>query len=520
MPNSLAGVSIPALKLLVWLWIIVPTWPCLASGTGLASPASENFAVLVFTKTGGFRHDSIAAGIASITSLGKDNGFTAISTEDNTVFTDENLVKYRVIVFLNTTGHILDSDQRASFERFIRNGGGFVGIHSATDTEYEWPWYGNLVGTYFDSHPSIQPATVEVVDSSHPSTRRLPREWQRTDEWYNFREDPSTRVKVLLRVDEKTYSGGAMGDRHPLSWYHEYDGGRAWYTAMGHTIESYSEPLFLAHILGGIMWAANVAVSDVEQGKVRSGYLIVTPDANSETPKAALRFGLLSNRVVQSEAGVIGRAMTDDASTFAEVVPASSLNVGIAVANPGDHANSVTITLRHPDGSVAGMPISISLESRHQIAKFLTEVLPDALGAGFMGSLRVQSSEPVSVLGLGFSGTVISAAPITARGRTADIPLRTLMAGSLPSIPAAGVVGGSNASIFPQIAIGGGWATEVALVNYSVRPISGRLDVFDPAGNPMAVEFNNLYQSTFPYSIPAAGTFLFAPRDEEGRPIF
>src|ERR1051326_4505983 len=121
MPNSHAGVSIPALNLIVWFWIIVPTWPCLASGAGLASPASEKFAVLVFTKTAGFRHDSIPAGIASISSLGKDNGFTAISTEDNTVFTDENLVKYRVIVFLNTTGHILDSDQRASFERFIRN---------------------------------------------------------------------------------------------------------------------------------------------------------------------------------------------------------------------------------------------------------------------------------------------------------------------------------------------------------------------------------------------------------------
>jgi len=503
----------------VWFWILVPALGYVTSAAELAAPVSPRFAVLVFTKTAGYRHDSIPAGIASIGSLGRDQSFLVDNTEDAAVFTDENLRKYRVIIFLNTTGHVLDVDQQTALQRFIRNGGGFVGIHSATDTEYDWPWYGNLVGTYFDSHPSIQSATVKVVDSNHASTRSLPQDWQRNDEWYNFRDDPSARVKVLLTVDEKTYSGGTMGDRHPISWYHEYDGGRAWYTAMGHTIETYSEPLFLAHLLGGIMWAANSGVAGVENGSVRSGYIIVTPGANSPPASTTVMFGLLSQGVVQSQADIMPQAMTADASMFAEVLPTNSQSIGIAVANPGDNTNTVTMTLRNSDGSVAGMPISISLEAQHQIAKFISELFPEIIAPGFIGSLRVQSSIPISVLGLGFSGAAFSALPISRSTRTGDVPLRTLTAGSLTSTSAGGLVGGSTASIFPQIAVGGGWATQVALVNDSAVAITGRLDVFDPAGNPMPVEFNSLFQSTFTYSIPAGGTVLFAPRDQNGQPI-
>jgi uncharacterized protein len=519
MPKAHRSVSILASRFVVWLWIVVAAWGCAPSAAGIAAPVSQRFAVLVFTKTAGFRHESIPAGIASIGALGRDQGFAVVNTEDAAVFTDENLANYRVIIFLNTSGDILNADQQAAFERFVRKGGGFVGIHSATDTEYDWPWYGNLVGAYFQSHPSIQRATARVVDSSHPSTRSLPQDWQRTDEWYNFRDDPSARITVLLTIDEKTYSGGTMGDRHPLSWYHEYDGGRAWYTAMGHTIESYSEPLFLAHILGGIMWAANPGVSGVEQGSVRSGYIIVTPDANSLPASATVTFGLLGKGVVQSQAGITGQAMTSDASMFAEVLLTTSRNIGVALANPGDKTNTVTITLRNSDGSVAGTPVSISLEAQHQMAKFVTELVPDAIAAGFVGSLRVQSSMPVSVLGLRFSGTAFTALSVTKGATTADVPSRTLAAGSVTSTPAAGLVGGSAASIFPQIAIGEGWATQVALVNDSAGTITGRLDVFDSAGNPMPVEFNDLFQSTFTYSIPADGTVLFAPRDQNGQPI-
>ena len=215
-------------------------------------------AVLVFSKTADYRHESIPAGIEAIRALGEQHGFAVDASEDAALFNDERLAKYRVVVFLNTTGHILDSDQQAAFERFIRRGNGFVGIHSASDTEYDWPWYGQLVGAYFKRHPKIQPATLRVVDPTHESTRTLPALWTRTDEWYDFRDDSSRRVSVLLQLDETTYSGGGMGASHPAAWCHSYDGGKAWYSALGHTKESYADPLFLAHLLGGVQWAAGV----------------------------------------------------------------------------------------------------------------------------------------------------------------------------------------------------------------------------------------------------------------------
>ena len=222
----------------------------------MPSHAESAFAVLLFSKTAGYRHDSIPAGIAAIKALGEQNRFHVDATEAATAFGDDNLARYRVVVFLNTTGHVLETAQQGALERFIRSGGGFVGIHSATDTEYDWPWYRDLVGTYFKVHPAIQPATLEVIDGVHISTRHLAAQWRRTDEWYGFRDDPSPRVHVLMRIDEASYSGGTMGANHPMAWYHDYDGGRAWYTALGHTIESYSEMPFLRHLLGGITWAA------------------------------------------------------------------------------------------------------------------------------------------------------------------------------------------------------------------------------------------------------------------------
>ena len=244
------------------IWLIAGA--CSGSSTQSESdgPATHHesdgssFTVLVFTQTAGFRHESIPAGIRAIKSLGDEQQFRVDSSEDAAVFTDANLARYQVIVFLNTTGDILDLNQQAAFERFIQRGGGFAGIHSATDTEYDWGWYGRLVGAYFDSHPPIQLATVTVVDATHLSTVQLPATWTRNDEWYNFRADPSPHVSVLMQVDEMTYTGGTMGKNHPIAWYHEYDGGRSWYTAMGHTTESYSDPLFLRHVSGGIRWAA------------------------------------------------------------------------------------------------------------------------------------------------------------------------------------------------------------------------------------------------------------------------
>jgi type 1 glutamine amidotransferase len=218
--------------------------------------------VLVFSKTAGFRHDSIPAGIAAIRELGRARGFSVTATEDASAFTRKRLRPFDAVVFLNTTGDVLDPAQQSAFRSYIRRGGGFAGVHSATDTEYAWPFYGRLIGAYFQSHPAIQQATIDVADTSQPSTRHLPRRWTRTDEWYNFAANPRGRVDVLATLDESTYSGGTMGADHPISWCRRVKRGRSWYTAGGHTSESYSELAFRRHLLGGILWAAGLAKGD------------------------------------------------------------------------------------------------------------------------------------------------------------------------------------------------------------------------------------------------------------------
>ncbi len=227
-----------------------------------ALPAlAQQYSVLVFSKTAGYRHASIPNGIAAIQQLGAKHGFRVSATEDSTQFTTANLANYKAVIFLSTTGTILDANQKAAFESYIRNGGGFVGVHAATDTEYDWPFYGKLVGAYFLSHPKVQPARVQITDHKHPSTASLPETLNRTDEWYNFRANPRGAVHVLAVLDESSYTGGTMGD-HPIAWCHDFEGGRAWYTEMGHTEASYSEPEFLTHLLGGIQTAAGVERAD------------------------------------------------------------------------------------------------------------------------------------------------------------------------------------------------------------------------------------------------------------------
>jgi type 1 glutamine amidotransferase len=224
------------------------------------SPSSSSavppaFTVLVFSKTEGFRHDSIPAGIAAVRALGSQFGYAVDATEDSAAFSNESLAKYKAVVFLSTTGDVLNEVQQAAFERFIRAGGGFVGVHSAADTEYDWPFYGELMGAYFNGHPDIQMATIHL-ETPHPSTSGLPANWMRRDEWYNFQRNPRAAVSVLATLDERTYSGGTMGADHPIVWAHEYAGGRAWYTAGGHTSESYAEGPFRDHLGKAIVWAA------------------------------------------------------------------------------------------------------------------------------------------------------------------------------------------------------------------------------------------------------------------------
>lgn len=223
---------------------------------------APRFSVLVFSKTDGYRHQSIPAGIRAIEELGRAHRFPVAATEDAAVFTSDTLRSYDVVVFLNTSGNVLNEAQQVAFKRFIQAGGGFVGVHAASDTEHEWPWYGRLVGAYFEDHPPVQKAVVRVVDSTHAATRFLPNHWPHTDEWYNYEKNPRENgVQVLLIVGESTYEGGKMGTDHPVAWMHSYDGGRAFYTVLGHTKESYTEDLFRKHLLGGIEWAAGLPIA-------------------------------------------------------------------------------------------------------------------------------------------------------------------------------------------------------------------------------------------------------------------
>jgi cytochrome c len=233
-----------------------PANAALAAPECLQARAAPGTQVLVFSRTEGFRHASIPTGVAAIRQLGERYGFGVEHTEDPATFTPANLARFDAVVFLSTTGDVLDRPQESAFEEYIRGGGGFVGVHAAADTEYDWDWYGRLVGAYFMSHPPTQQATIVRRDSVHLSMRCVPDRWTRVDEWYDYRARPADGVRILATLDEASYTGGRMGAFHPIVWYHEFDGGRAWYTGLGHTDESYSEPEFLYHLAGGILWAA------------------------------------------------------------------------------------------------------------------------------------------------------------------------------------------------------------------------------------------------------------------------
>ncbi len=224
-------------------------------------PPAEQVRILVFTRTEGFRHDSIPAGIDAFRELAVANGWFVEATEDPERFTAELLKPFKAVVFLNTTGDVLDPPHEAAFEAFIRNGGGYLGIHSASDTEYDWPFYKELVGAHFKRHPAVQQATVMVEDQEHPATRLLPHRWTRTDEWYDFRALPEAPHRVLARLDPASYTGSEHTDDHPIVWCREIDAGRALYTGCGHTKESFKEPLFREHLSGSIRWLCRLADS-------------------------------------------------------------------------------------------------------------------------------------------------------------------------------------------------------------------------------------------------------------------
>lgn len=238
---------------------------------------------MVFSKTKGYRHESIEAGKAAIAALGIQNKFDVDTTEDASLFNEENLKRYRAVIFLSTTMDVLDVVQQDDFKRFIEAGGGYVGIHAAADTEYEWPWYGKLVGAYFKSHPKQQEAVVKKVKPF--GTNATPDTWTRKDEWYNYKSI-SDDINVIYQLDESTYEGGENDGNHPIAWWHDFEGGRSFYTGMGHTNESYSDPVYLDHLLQGIKYAIGEKKLDYSKAQTMRA-----PEENRFT-KTVLDFNL------------------------------------------------------------------------------------------------------------------------------------------------------------------------------------------------------------------------------------
>jgi type 1 glutamine amidotransferase len=227
--------------------------------------AAQQFKVLLFSKTDGFHHQSIHEGVDAVRQLASRHNFVVDWQENAGVFNDKALEGFQAVIFLNTTGNVLNDQQQVAFEKFIKSGKGYVGIHSAADTEYDWAWYTKLVGMMFKIHPQQQTAYLNVQDSNFPGMERFPKRLLWTDEWYEYSERKADDLKILVTVDEKTYDpkvkwgpneGKGMGDVHPISWYHNYDGGRAFYTGLGHIGLVFADQTFLDHLYGGIYWAA------------------------------------------------------------------------------------------------------------------------------------------------------------------------------------------------------------------------------------------------------------------------
>lgn len=209
--------------------------------------------VLIFSKTTGFRHSSIPKGVRVVTSLLAEQGIKSFHTEDAAFFCLDSLHNYDAVLFLSTTGDIFTAEQKKAFQTFIRAGNGYVGIHAASDTEFNWPWYGQLVGGYFSSHPSVQEAKIDVKNRKHPATQHLQSVWFHKDEWYDFK-DVKNGLNILMTLDEDSYKGGKMGKFHPIAWFQEFDGGRSFYTGLGHTEESFDSTDFQKHIVGGVRY--------------------------------------------------------------------------------------------------------------------------------------------------------------------------------------------------------------------------------------------------------------------------
>ena len=331
-----------------------------AAQTSAAAP----FKVLVFSKTTGFRHDSIPAGIQAIRTLAAANNFTVDATEDDALFTDTTLAQYKTVIFLSATGDPVSTQaEKDAFQRYIEHGGGYVGVHAAADSGYTWPWYGKLVGAYFKQHPAIQPARLVIEDTTHPATTGLASSITRTDEWYDFQTNPRGAVHVLTTVDDSSYTGSTMGADHPDTWCQNYDGGRSFYTALGHTTESYSEPTFLHLLLGGILTTAGTVAADCSVSTTPPPTVIslrahangkyVTADNGGASPLIANRTAIgpweQFDRIDAGGGQIALRAHADN-----QYVTAGNAGAAPLIANRTAVGSWETFTLVHnTDGSVS-----------------------------------------------------------------------------------------------------------------------------------------------------------------------
>ncbi|MCS5594367.1 MAG: ThuA domain-containing protein [Porticoccaceae bacterium] len=281
--------------------------------------------ILVFSKTSGWRHDSIGAGQTMLTQIADSNDWEIEITEDSSQFNSDNLNQYGVVVWLNTTGEVLNSAQQTAFENYIESGGGYVGIHSASDTEYSWPWYGDLVGAYFNSHPQVQQATIHIEDGDHQSTSHLDATWVRSDEWYNYRENPRSNVNVLMNLDESSYNAGAgaMGSDHPIAWTNHIGAGRAFYTGLGHTASAYYEPDFIDHIKGALIWAGGLIQGTPQWTGPAPGYADFTTTVLGSAINQPMELDISSDGDIY----VIGREGQFYAMENGTLTETSSINV-------------------------------------------------------------------------------------------------------------------------------------------------------------------------------------------------
>jgi hypothetical protein len=229
------------------------------------------------TETAGWHHKSIGNGIVAINNLAATHNFEVTRQQDAIKITAAGLKPYDAVIFLSTTANIFDEDEQKDFENFIKSGKGYVGIHAASDTEYDWAWYTKLVGRMFHIHPVQQTAKLKILDHNFPGLEHFPDTLLWTDEWYEFGPEKISGLNYLVAVNENSYNpevtwnnrdldpktgkmvarnGEGMGDVHPISWYHEFDGGRSFYTALGHIEKVYENQWFLDHLYGGIYYAA------------------------------------------------------------------------------------------------------------------------------------------------------------------------------------------------------------------------------------------------------------------------